>query len=210
MKLDAQPWTAERSCKRGRQARDLAPDRARDRRRRDALFRRRADADEGVLHPPGAGGRLHLGRHPDLHDLRARRPHARAGLPLHVPVAAHPGGADRQRGAQRHLPPRPRRTAHVGQGRRAGARARRARRRLRRLPAVHRRLPDRHRHPQGPAARLHQLRPVHRRLRRGDDQDQASDPADRLRQRREPRTARARRAERLSASSARGRSCTPC
>ena len=108
----------------GRQARDLAPDRARDRRRGDALFRRRADAHERVLHPQGAGRRLHLGGHPDLHDLRARRPHARAGVPLHVPVAAHPGGADRHRRAQRHLPLRSRRAAHVGQGRGAGARPR--------------------------------------------------------------------------------------
>ena len=40
---------------------------------------------------------------PHLHHLRARRPHARAGVPLHVPLAAHPGGADRRMGAQRHL-----------------------------------------------------------------------------------------------------------
>ena len=43
----------------------------------------------------------------------ARRPHARAGLHLHVPVAAHPGGADRRVGAQRHLSRRSRRAAHV-------------------------------------------------------------------------------------------------
>ena len=66
--------------------------------------------------------RLRLDRHPHLHHLFARRPHARAGVPLHVPVAAHPGGADRRRRAQRHLSPRSRRAAHVGQGRRAGAR----------------------------------------------------------------------------------------
>ena len=70
----------------------------------------------------------------------------------------------------------------------ARARAhRRARGRLRRLPAMRRRLPDRHRHPKGSAARLHQLRPLHRRLRRSDDQDQAPDAAHRLRHRREPR-----------------------
>ena len=121
MKLDGEPWTADKIMKRRRQARDLAPDRARHRRGGDALFRRRADAAQGVLHPPGADRRLHLGRHPDLHHLCARRLHARAGLPLHVPVAAHPGGADRQRRAQRHLRGGPGRAAHVGQGRRAGA-----------------------------------------------------------------------------------------
>ncbi len=35
--------------------------------------------------------RLHHRRHPDRHDLRLRRADARAGLHLHVPVAAHPG-----------------------------------------------------------------------------------------------------------------------
>ena len=55
-----------------------------------------------------------------------------------------------------------------------------ARRRLHRLHAVRRRLPDRRRHPQGLAARLHPVRPVHRRLRCGDDQNQAADAAHRL------------------------------
>ena len=40
---------------------------------------------------------------------------AGAGLPLHVPLAAHPGGADRRVGAQRHLQIRPRRAALLGQ-----------------------------------------------------------------------------------------------
>ena len=64
-----------------------------------------------------------LDRHPDLHDLRARRPHARAGLPLYVPVAAHPGGADRRIRAQRHLSLRSRRAARLGQEDRGAARA---------------------------------------------------------------------------------------
>ncbi len=72
----------------------------------------------------GAADRLYLDRHPDLHDLCAGRLHARAGLPLHVPVAAHPGGDDRRKRAQRHLPPRPRRTAHVAQEGDGAARAR--------------------------------------------------------------------------------------
>ena len=50
----------------------------------------------------------------------------------------------------------------------ARASAGRADGRLRRLRPLRRRLPDRHRHPQGPAARVHRLHPVHRRLRRRD------------------------------------------
>ena len=133
-----------RSC----QAFDLAPDRLVDRRRLGALFRRRADAGEGARDLPGAGDRLYLDRHPDLHHLRARRLHARAGLHLHVPLAAHPGRAHRRMGAQRHLPLRSRRAAHLGQEGRRAARARRAGRRLHRLLSMRRGLPDRHRHPQ--------------------------------------------------------------
>ena len=43
--------------------------------------------------------------------------------------------------------------------------------RLRRLQHVRAGLPDRDRHPQRPAIRMHRLRRVHRRLRRGDGQD---------------------------------------
>ena len=82
---------------------------------------------QGSRDRPGAVRRLCLDRHSDLHDLCARRPHARAGLPLHVPVAAHPGGADRRICAQRHLSLRPRRAARLGQEGRAAARAGRSR-----------------------------------------------------------------------------------
>ena len=51
----------------------------------------------------------------DLHHLYARRLDARAGLRLHVPVAAHSGGADRRIRAQRHLSLRSRRAARVGE-----------------------------------------------------------------------------------------------
>jgi len=61
-----------------------------------------------LVHLPGAGDRLYLDRDPDRDDLYLRRLHARAGLRLYVPVAAHPGGVDRRMGAQRHLPLRPR------------------------------------------------------------------------------------------------------
>ena len=84
IKLDAEPWTPEKIGKRVIKHAiwlliALATGGA-----CDALFRRCADADEGILHPPGAGGCLYLGGHPDLHDLCARWPHARAGLRLHV------------------------------------------------------------------------------------------------------------------------------
>ena len=83
----------------------------------------------------------------------------------------------------------------------ARARARRqAGRRLHRLPSMRRGLPDRRRHPQGLAARLHPVRPVHRRLRRGDGQGPPADPAHRLRHRREHQAPR-RAARRRSTSS---------
>ena len=107
-------------------------------------------------------------------------PHARAGVRLHVPVAAHPGGAHRRMGAQRHLSPRPRRAAHLDQEGRRAARPRARRRRLHRLPSMRRRLPDRHRYPRRRPARLHHVRAVHRRLRHGDEEGRPADPADRL------------------------------
>lgn len=60
-------------------------------RRLGALLRRCADAGETAAAGPGAVLRLPVDRHPDRDDLRLRRSHARAGLHLHVPVAAHPG-----------------------------------------------------------------------------------------------------------------------
>ena len=115
IKLDAAPWTADKIVKRvAKHAAWLVI----------ALLTGGAamlyfvDAPtlmRGILHAPGAVRRLSVGRHPHLHHLFARRPHARAGLPLHVPLAAHPGRADRQRRAERHLSLRPRRAAHVGE-----------------------------------------------------------------------------------------------
>ena len=134
MLRDQQPWTAERVARARAQALPVADGRLVDRRRLGALFRRRADAGEGASDLPGAVRRLCLDRHPHLHDLRARRPHARAGLPLHVPVAAHPGGADRRARAQRHLSLRSRRAARLGQEERGAAREGHAGRRLHRLP----------------------------------------------------------------------------
>ena len=98
-----------------RQAFGLALHRVVDRRRLGALLRRRAYPGKATRHRAGAGRRLYFDRRPDLHHLHARRPHARAGLRLHVPVAAHSGGTHRRMGAQRHLPLRPRRAAFLDQ-----------------------------------------------------------------------------------------------
>ena len=51
-------------------------------------------------------------------------------------------------------------------------------RRLHRLQPVRRGLPDGHRHPRRPAARVHRLRAVHRRLQRRDDPDRPAARAD--------------------------------
>jgi hypothetical protein len=68
-------------------------------------------------------------------------------------------------------------------------------RRLRRLHAVRAGLPDRHRHPQGAAVRVHRLRRLHRRLRRGHGQGRLSEGPDPLRHAERPRRAtEARRA----------------
>ena len=122
----------------GAETRDLARDRLVDRRRLGALFRRRADPGRPARHAPGARDRLDLDRHPDVHDLCPRRLHARAGLRLHVSVAAHPGRDDRRERAQRHLPARSRRTAHVAEEGDRRARARRAGGRLHRLQPMRR------------------------------------------------------------------------
>jgi polyferredoxin len=72
----------------------LAPDRARHRRGLGLLLHRRADAPARSPHLRRPSGRLHDHRDPDRHDLPLRRLRARAGLHLHVPLAAHPGRDD--------------------------------------------------------------------------------------------------------------------
>ena len=68
-----------------------------------------------LLHQLVHGRRQHRrlcgDRGSDLHHLFAWRAHARAGLHLYVPLAAHPGRDDGQRSAWRHLSPGSRRTA---------------------------------------------------------------------------------------------------
>ena len=160
-------------CAQGRQAFSLADDRVVDRRRLGALFRRRADLGEAACHRRGAVRGLCLDRDFDIHDLHARRPPARAGLPLYVPMAAHPGRADRRVRAQRHLSLRPRRTALFGQKGGALACAGTAGRRLRGLSAMRQCLPDRRRYPRRRQSRLHSMRAVHRRLRQRDEPSSA-------------------------------------
>jgi hypothetical protein len=171
IKLDDAPWTADKVGPQGRQALCLADDRLVDRWGLGALLRRRANAGARSRHLAGPVHRLSVDRHPHHHHLHPRRPPARAGLPAHVPMAAHPGRADRRARPQRLVSLRSRRAAHVGQGRQACPRGGAAGRRLHRLPPVRGGLPDRRGHPPGLATRLHPVRSVHRRLRHGDDQD---------------------------------------
>ncbi len=180
MRSDAQKWTARNDRQQGRQAFHLADGGVVDRRRLGVVFRRRADPGEGPGDRTRAVRGLSLDRHSDLHHLYARRPYARAGLPLHVPVAAHPGGADRRIRAQCHLSLRPRRAALLGQEGRAIARPRPAGRRLRRVPAMRPRLPDRRRYSRRRQSRLHPVRALHRRLRQRDGEARPRQRPDRL------------------------------
>ena len=126
----------------------------------------------------GAGHRLHHRRHPHRDDLRLRRLHARAGLHLYVPLAAHPGRHARRGFAARHLQRLARRAALAAseEGASRGPR----RRRLRRLQCLRRGLPDGHRHPRRRPARMHHLRLLHRRLRRRDVEARQAAGADLL------------------------------
>ncbi len=177
---------------------DLAVDRLVDRRRLGSLLQRRTDAGETARHLPGAHGGLSLDRYSHGHDLSARGLHARAGLHLYVPMAAHPGSPHRRMGAQCHLSLRPGRKAHLGEESGRTARAWRACRRLRRLLSMRRGLSDRHRHPQRSAARMHPMRAVHRCLRQRHEEDRPRDAPDRLRQRHQHSSPRGRQAADLS------------
>ena len=104
MKLDAAPWTAGQDRQADRGPCRLAADRGRHRRRLDLLLRRRADAARASSSPAR--------RRPIAYitvgiltatTYRLRRLHARAGLHLYVPVAAHPGRHARRGFAPRHL-----------------------------------------------------------------------------------------------------------
>jgi hypothetical protein len=142
----------------------------------------------------------------DGDHLRLRRHDARAGLHLHVPLAAHPGRHARRALPAGHLSARPGRAPRAAQEGRVLGRPRR----LRRLQPVRRGLPDGHRHPQRLAAGVHQLRSVRRRLRRDHGQDGPAQGPDRLRHR-PCRGGQGRRAASRSykPDPRRGRSTTP-
>ena len=125
MRLDAAPWSLRQGS--GARAASTLTWLA-DRRRRPAApgsstsrTRRRSGGSSG----PGRRRSPPMSRSPpDLHHLRAGRDHARAGLHLSLPLAAHPGRDAGRALAAGHLPPRPRRAARPAQeGRELGRRA---------------------------------------------------------------------------------------
>ena len=86
------PWTGDQDPPARRQVDGLAPHRRRHRRRLGLLLRRRADAAASSSLTFSAPAAAYVSiAHPDRHHLHLRRLHARAGLHLHVPLAAHPG-----------------------------------------------------------------------------------------------------------------------
>ena len=99
MRLDKEPLGAGQALQEGHDAPLLARHRLGDRRRLRVLFPRRAHAGHRAPRRHGAGHRLSLPRHLHADDLRARRHRPRAGLHLHVPLAAHPGRHGRPRDA---------------------------------------------------------------------------------------------------------------
>ena len=132
----------------GRQAHGLGADRGSHGRGLDPVFPRCVRPPARLLHRPGAADGLRVLRCPDLHHLFAGRAHARAGVHLYVPLAAHPGRAHRPGIAQRHLPHRPGRAARAPQeGRELGWAGR-----LHRLQGLRRRLPHGDRYPRRRAA----------------------------------------------------------
>ena len=121
IRLEKKPWSTAKIARRVAEARSLAGDRRGHRRRLGFLLRRRADAGGRPARLPGADGVLRLHRPAHLHHLLAGRPHARAGLHVHVPLAAHPGRHARRGVAGGDLPRLARRAARsTAQGRHRG------------------------------------------------------------------------------------------
>ncbi len=81
----------------------LGADRPGDRRRLGVLLHRCADAGGEPGHRRRASGRLYHHRGDDRDHRAVRRLRPRAGLHLHVPLAAHPGGDDGRGHADRRL-----------------------------------------------------------------------------------------------------------
>ncbi len=91
--------TAANSIEAGKedgQARRLAPDRARNRRRVGHVLQRRPHGGWRLLHGRGQLHGVFLRRPADRHDLSAGRLGTRTGLYLHVPLAADPRRPARQ------------------------------------------------------------------------------------------------------------------
>ncbi len=165
MRLDAAPWSLRQGsgARVGKHAIWLA-DRRGHRRRLGLLFRRRADALAASSGPATApiAAYVFIG-HLHLHHLR-RWPGSCASRS--APTCA-PGRASRARcstSTRCRSPIAPTAASRAARTRRA--RAGTARGDCIDCNAVRRRLPDRHRHPRRRPARMHQLRPLHRRLRR--------------------------------------------
>ena len=106
------------------EARGLAGHRVLDRRRLDHVLRRCADGDVEFWRGSAVGRGLFLHRPVHRHHLPAGRLGARAGVHLHVPVAALPGG-DAGRAEPAPSPIRAGAANRAASGKRASARARR-------------------------------------------------------------------------------------
>ena len=180
MLRDRQPWTLERAARTGREALPLAHDRVVDRRRLGSLFRRRADTGQGSRDIPGAVHRLCVRSAPDLHDLCARRlmreqvcvymcpwPRIQAALTDEYALNV----------TYRYDRGEPRMSL-----KKAAAAARTGRPAGDCIDCLQcvARLPDRRRYSQRRQSRLHPVRPVHRRLRRGHGEDRPARAPHRL------------------------------
>ena len=141
------------------QVEHLSVHRLLDRRCLDHVFCRCAYPGGRLLDRPGRLRCLCLGRDPDRNNLRLRRVHARAGMHLHVPLAAHPDRDDGRKFTDRDLQGLARRTAWEPEKGRSPSRQLW---RLRRLQSMRRGLPDRDRYSRGAADRLHYLCLVYR------------------------------------------------
>jgi hypothetical protein len=138
-----------------RQARHLVDDCMVDRRGVGAVFRGRADplVKELATFEAPTIAYIWIGIL-TFTTLRPRRTYARAGMRLHVPVAAHPGGIDGRVGPQRYLSARSRRAAHLTQESSRAARQGTAGRGLCRLQPMRCRLPPAERSSGSPFGQL--------------------------------------------------------
>ena len=208
------PWTRRQGPPARGQVDRLAADRRRHRRRLGLLLRRRADALARAPDLQRAAGRLHRRSRILTATTFIFGGFMREQVCIYMcpwpRIQAAMMDEETLTVAYRDWRGEPRAQAPP---RRARRRRGPSRRRLHRLQRLRQRLPDGHRHPRRPAARLHHLRALHRRLRRRDGQGRQAARPDRLRHPRR-RRARARRRRRRcrsgAASCGRGCSSTPC